>query len=70
MPEMWRIRFQWKDNGETPITRELAFVAAAEDAIPELTASLEYIASTSLGDSITMNATQVGDLRGNPGAPG
>ena len=70
MPQMWRIRFQWKDRQDPPASQESAFVASAEDAIPQLTAALEDIAANSLGDSITMNATMLGELRGNPGAPG
>jgi hypothetical protein len=68
MPQMWRLRFQWKDNQEPPQTQELAFVASEEDAIPELNNAISEIASSqTLGESLTMNATRLGNLRGTPG---
>ena len=67
MPQMWRLRFQWKDNGEYPITRELPFVSSEEDAIPEMNAAISNDVLPTLGESLTINATRQGDLRGTPG---
>ena len=66
MPQMWRLRFQWKDNSQEPQTQELAFVASEEDALAEMNSAISEIAPT-LGESLTINATRLGDLRGTPG---
>jgi hypothetical protein len=75
MPDMWRLSFQWKHNSETdssgnPVTRKLAFVASEEDAIPQMNAAISNDVLPTLGESLTINATRQGSLRGNPGTPG
>jgi hypothetical protein len=61
---------QWKDNAATPETQELAFVASEEDALPQLNQAISNDVVPTLGESLTINATRLGDLRGVPGAPG
>lgn len=70
MPQMWRLRFTWKDNQTDPETRELSFVASEEDAIPQMNAAISNDVLPTLGEWLTINATRQGALRGNPGAPG
>jgi hypothetical protein len=67
MPEMWRIRLQWKDNSPSPETQELAFVSSAEDALGEMNAAINNDVVPTLGESLTISATRMGALRGTPG---
>ena len=66
MPDMWRLRFQWK-NGQNE-TQELSFVAGADDALAEMNQAIQNDIAPTLGESLTINATRIGQLRGTPGA--
>jgi hypothetical protein len=66
MPQMWRMFFQWEDNSQEPKTQQLSFVASEEDALSEMNSAIGEIAPT-LGESLTINATRLGNLRGTPG---
>jgi hypothetical protein len=68
MPEMFRLRIQWKDpEGET---QEIAYPVSEEDALAELNATIVNEMAPTLGESFTISGMRLGNLRGNPGAPG
>ena len=65
MAQMWRLRFSWKDNGSPPETRELSFVASADNALAQMNAAIQNDVAPTLGESLTISATRMGDLRGS-----
>lgn len=67
MPQMWRLSFQWDDNTGATDKQKYAFVTSEEDAIPELNNAIGQIVASGLGDSLSINATRLGELRGTPG---
>jgi hypothetical protein len=68
MPQMWRLRFDWKNAQDE--SQDLTFVSSEEDAIPQLNTAINQIVASGLGETLTIKATRQGELRGNPGAPG
>ena len=68
MPEMWRIRLQWKNDAEPPATQELTFVSSEEDALGEMNTAITNDVVPNLGESLSIHATRMGELRGTPGA--
>ena len=65
MPEMWRLRFSWKSNETPPKTNELSFVASSEQALQQMNSALQNDVAPTLGESLTISATRMGDLRGS-----
>ena len=68
MPQIWNIRYSWKDNQDPPQTQSLHIAASEEDALGELVSALQNDVIPTLGEAVTISASRGGTLRGTPGA--
>ena len=66
MPQMWSIRLQWESDATPPASEEKRIVAAEDDALPELFSAIQNDVVPTLGESLNIRATRIGELRGTP----
>ena len=66
MPQMWSIRLQWESSASPSVSEEKRIVAAEDDALPEMLSAIQNDVVPTLGESLNIRATRIGELRGTP----